>query len=144
MCSYCSSPMQPARELETWEILGLIDGLAKQGMVRIGLTGGEPLLRDDIGQIVDRCAQLGVWTTLETNGYEWVSRADELSRLNRLMVSLDGPEPVHDRLHRRCSVACGGQGAANRFVVAIQIHLQNPNRARQGREKGGNNEPETP
>lgn len=60
LCSYCSSPMQPARELETWEILALIDELARGGMARVGLTGGEPLLRDDIGHIVDHCADRGI------------------------------------------------------------------------------------
>lgn len=97
LCSCCGSPMRPAAELETHELLGLVDHLARAGTVRIGFTGGEPLVREDLGALVDRCHAFGIWTTIETNGYEYPARAEELARVGRLVVSLDGTEAIHDR-----------------------------------------------
>lgn len=97
LCSYCAMPLaRRQRELDTTEMVRLVDDLAAAGAVRVGIGGGEPLVRDDIGTIVQRCTAHGMWTTLETNGYRYPQLADELVGLGRLMVSLDGGERVHD------------------------------------------------
>lgn len=97
LCSYCAVPMSKTPELATPELVALIDALAARGTVRVAFSGGEPLLRDDMGILVDRCADHGIWTALETNGDLYPGRADELARLDRLIVSLDGGEAAHDR-----------------------------------------------
>ncbi len=96
LCATCAIPLQPARELDTRELIALVDALAAAGTVRVCLTGGEPLVRDDIGLVVDRCAAHGMWTTMESNGYLYPARADELRGLGRLMIALDGDEASHD------------------------------------------------
>ncbi len=96
LCSYCSIPLHPQKELDTAEMIALVDAMAAAGAVRAGISGGEPLLRADIGAIVDRLADHGIWSTMETNGYRYPARADELTRLGRLMVALDGGEAAHD------------------------------------------------
>jgi MoaA/NifB/PqqE/SkfB family radical SAM enzyme len=96
LCSYCAVPLGHGPELDTRELVALVDSLAASGAVRVCLSGGEPLVRDDIGVVVDRCAEHGMWTTLETNGYLYPARADELGRLGRLMIALDGGEEAHD------------------------------------------------
>lgn len=96
-CAYCTIPLRQQEELDTREALALVDHLARRGTVRIGLWGGEPLVREDIVEIVDRCADHGIWTTLDTNGYLYPAMADRLARLSHLMVSLDGREAHHDR-----------------------------------------------
>ncbi|MCD6412115.1 radical SAM protein [bacterium] len=38
------------------------------GTKRIQFTGGEPLLRKDIGKIIDYCKKLGILTTVSASG----------------------------------------------------------------------------
>lgn len=68
------------------------------------LTGGEPLLRRDILDIIRRAAQRGLWVVVGTNG---VSITDNLARrlsaegVRGLSLSLDALDPhVHDRFRR--------------------------------------------
>lgn len=97
LCSYCAVPISDhKRELETRELLQLVDELAEQGAVSVALSGGEPLVREDLGLVVDRLAEHRIWTVLETNGHLYPARAEELKRLDRLVVALDGPEDAHD------------------------------------------------
>ncbi|MDP2317176.1 MAG: radical SAM protein [Pseudomonadota bacterium] len=96
LCTYCALPLRRQPELDTRQMIALVDDMAAAGCVRVGIGGGEPLVRDDIGAIVDRCTAHGIWTTLETNGYRYPALADELAGLGRLMISLDGGEAAHD------------------------------------------------
>lgn len=96
-CRYCTIPKRRQRELSPREMNHLVDALAARGCARIGLWGGEPLVRPDIVEIVDRCADHGIWTTLDTNGYLYPEMADRLGRLSHLMISFDGREENHDR-----------------------------------------------
>ena len=95
-CSYCDIPQRKQTELSTQEIIDLVDLLAERGCLRIGLWGGEPLVRKDIVTIVERCAAHGLWTTLDTNGYLFPQWADRLQNLSHLMISLDGRKEHHD------------------------------------------------
>ena len=70
LCATCATPLRKTEECSTETLVELIDGLARRGTARVVLTGGEPLLREDIGVIVDRCAGHGMYVELETNGHE--------------------------------------------------------------------------
>jgi len=72
-CAHCyvgdsrfSSPTNP--ELSTVEIENLLDQVAEAGCLWMLLTGGEPLLRPDLPEIYLHSIQLGLLTTLFTNG----------------------------------------------------------------------------
>lgn len=97
-CAGCGLPMSARPELEPAELLDLLDHLAALGTTRLRFTGGEPLLRPDLGALVDRAAEHGIRTVLETNGHALPERVAELRRLDRVMVGLHGPEAVHDRV----------------------------------------------
>lgn len=94
-CSYCQIPKRQQRELTTAESLDLIDQLAAEGTQRIGLWGGEPLVRDDIGELVDRAKQRGMYVTLDTNGHLLEQRIDQLASLDHLLISFDGSPEAH-------------------------------------------------
>ena len=47
-CEHCSYAGRPDRELPTTAMLDLIDQIKSLGTCTLGLTGGEPLLRDDL------------------------------------------------------------------------------------------------
>jgi len=103
-CQHCLRlPLvDPARaELSPGEIRAVTGDLIRLGALNINLTGGEPLLRDDILEVVrlawpDRC-----FLTLATNGKALtlgLARALRRAGVRMLSLSLDGaaPEP-HDR-----------------------------------------------
>ncbi|MEW6295026.1 MAG: radical SAM protein [Candidatus Diapherotrites archaeon] len=95
-CIYCNIPERKIKDLSTGQVLEVIEVLSKKGTKRIGFTGGEPLLRKDIGEIIDFARKKGIFTTLGSNGILAEKRIDELKNLNLLVLSLDGSKKIHD------------------------------------------------
>jgi cyclic pyranopterin phosphate synthase len=79
--------------LTTNELLTIIEVAVEHGIYEVRLTGGEPLLRPDIVEIVDRIAGLknAPRLTLTTNGLKLKELAQPLAKagLNRINISLD-------------------------------------------------------
>lgn len=102
-CRYCMGEamhFRPAPELLTFdEIECLADLLIVRGVSRIRLTGGEPLVRRGILELVERLGtRLGHGLdelTLTTNGSQLAHSADSLfaSGVRRVNVSLDSLDP---------------------------------------------------
>jgi len=70
-CVYCYNPVEFARtdtELETAEWIRVIREARSLGAVQLGLSGGEPLLRDDVEEIAAEAHRLGYYTNLITSG----------------------------------------------------------------------------
>jgi len=81
------------RELLTFEeIERLARSFVRQGVEKIRLTGGEPLVRRDLERLVERLAGIGALDlTLTTNGSLLPQKAQDLADagLQRVTVSLD-------------------------------------------------------
>ena len=79
--------------LTTNELLTIIEVAVSQGIDEVRLTGGEPLLRPDIVEIVNRIAGIpnAPRLTLTTNGLRLKELAQPLAKagLNRINISLD-------------------------------------------------------
>lgn len=98
-CRYCMAERMvflPRKEVLTFEeIVELSDILIARGVKRIRLTGGEPLVRKGIGQLVEELGQrVGNGLdelTMTTNGTQLLRLAETLRRsgIRRLNVSLD-------------------------------------------------------
>lgn len=104
-CSHCSSNSgQPMLdELDTREAKDLLDQLADCGVVDLAVSGGEPLLRRDLLDVVAHAKSRGLSVGIGTNGGKLSAdqaRALAGLGLDRLQVSLDGVGAEHDRL--RC------------------------------------------
>jgi pyrroloquinoline quinone biosynthesis protein E len=56
------------QELPTEDWLRVIRQARNLGVLQLGLTGGEPLLRNDLEMLVETAAELGLYTTLVTAG----------------------------------------------------------------------------
>jgi pyruvate-formate lyase-activating enzyme len=105
-CDYCcvrSSPSAPRRELGLSRVRRIAREAAEVGVKEIFVTGGEPFLLEDIGDILVSCAAAAP-TTVLTNGMLFVGRRIESLPLPRdrivLQISLDSATPgLHD-LHR--------------------------------------------
>ncbi|MBW2453876.1 MAG: radical SAM protein [Deltaproteobacteria bacterium] len=64
------------------------------------MLGGEPLLRDDLGELLEMVAGK-LWTTVFTNGYLLADRHELVGHATNLFVSLDAPDEHHDELRGR-------------------------------------------
>ena len=106
-CDYCcvrSSPKVPRRELGLARVQRIAREAAELGVSEIFVTGGEPFLLSDIGDILAACS-VAAPTTVLTNGMLLAGR--QLQTLRSLpsdrltlQISLDSPTPErHDR-HR--------------------------------------------
>lgn len=91
-CIYCSSKNRVAeRELTTEEWISIIKDIQDMGTPIIGLTGGEPMVREDIFDIVGAIDDRSV-STLFTSGFNLtLDRAKELKKrgLFSMGISLD-------------------------------------------------------
>lgn len=95
-CGYCKIPSREQKELTTEQIFSLIDQICEMGCQRLGLWGGEPLLRDDIGLLIDYAKRKGLFITLDSNGYLLPQKMKAINNLDHLILALDGPEEIHD------------------------------------------------
>jgi len=106
-CDYCcvrSSPVVPRRELGLARVERIAREAAELGVKEIFVTGGEPFLLEDIGEILLSCATAAP-TTVLTNGMLFTGRrAESLRALPRdrivLQISLDSATPELHDLHR--------------------------------------------
>ncbi len=70
-CVYCSNPIDWARHgdgLATGDWLRVFREAEDLGVVQLNLTGGEPLLRDDLEALVEGARGLDLYTNLITSG----------------------------------------------------------------------------
>lgn len=95
-CTYCDLPRIKCKELSTEQIFSVIDELKVMGCQRIGFTGGEPLLREDIGEIIDYCTNKSIFTGLVSNGSFVPNKIDEIKNLDLLQLSIDSHKEVND------------------------------------------------
>jgi pyrroloquinoline quinone biosynthesis protein E len=70
-CVYCSNPLQMTAakaELPTEDWVRVFQQAAKLGVLHLHLTGGEPLARPDLAQLVAAAHTSGLYTNLITSG----------------------------------------------------------------------------
>jgi radical SAM protein with 4Fe4S-binding SPASM domain len=96
-CKHCFAGVLPRNHnpLSLPELHVLFHDLARMGSFRLGLTGGEPLLRKDLFDILDAATEQGLHPCLTTNGMlitEESAREFGRRKLVWLNVSLEGPD----------------------------------------------------
>jgi len=70
-CPYCSNPLDFASqgaELSTEEWIQVFRQARQLGAAQLGFSGGEPLVRQDLEQLIAEARQLGYYTNLITSG----------------------------------------------------------------------------
>ena len=104
-CAYCSNPLNMADyvdELGTDEWRRVLTEARDLGVLQCHLSGGEPLLRRDLVEIVATAHDLGLYTNLVTSALGFSrARAQELraAGLDHVQVSIQADEPaVSDRI----------------------------------------------
>jgi pyrroloquinoline quinone biosynthesis protein E len=97
-CPYCSNPLDLAAyrdELTTGEWQRVLGEARELGVLQLHLSGGEPLLRRDLAEIVHSASELGLYTNLITSALGLTSRrAEELraAGLDHVQISIQADE----------------------------------------------------
>lgn len=119
-CATCLWRGESTEEHDTGRIIDFYQQAQNLGFVSTTFWGGEPLLREDLVEILKACRRLGLVTGLITNGYLLPEYSHLLAHnLNFLIVSLDIPNHEHDRLR-------GVSGLFNNILIGLnQIMAEN-------------------
>jgi radical SAM protein with 4Fe4S-binding SPASM domain len=81
----------------------MFDDFATSGVFDVAVSGGEPLTRRDIFEVIEYAIGLGIRVGLGSNGSTvtpHVARRLKEIGLDRLQISIDGLEETHDRARR--------------------------------------------
>ncbi len=104
-CRACAQPFRSSHELSTSEARRMIDEIAAMQAPLFVMTGGDPLKRPDIYDLVKYAAKRGVRPSLTPSATPLLTRSAvaklKESGLARLAISLDGPTAeIHDNFRR--------------------------------------------
>ena len=111
-CVYCNSPNREDLQLLTAEHRHILGELARLGAVHVKLLGGEPLLRQDLDELVAEVRRLKMRAAIVTNGFLVPERMDVIRRMDEVIISLDGDRVAHDRQR--------GRGTWQRTMRAVE------------------------
>lgn len=124
-CDYCYAKYydRASDDMPFHQVKTVIDDLVRAGMFRLNIVGGEPLVREDIGAIVEYVRQKGIDCAMTTNGILVPQKIDILKKLNTGCFSIDGQRRGHD-LNRGAGTfdkAIAGLDACKMAGVRVQL-----------------------
>jgi PqqA peptide cyclase len=123
-CVYCSNPLQLTslkHELATTEWQNVFAQSARLGILHLHLTGGEPLARKDLEELVRSAHDCGLYTNLITSGIGLSSRLKGL-----VDAGLD---------HIQLSLQDAVEGSAD-LIAGVRVHAHKLEAAKVIRESG--------
>ena len=110
-CEVCDLPARAnARrraghhELDTSALQAVLRDMKQIGTAGVGFTGGEPMLRRDILELLASCTNLGMHAHLNSDGFQVADQAEAILKtgVRSVNLSLDGPTAeIHDRARRK-------------------------------------------
>jgi len=100
-CKYCGIWRLRFKDLDTATVFRIINEMAEAGVKKISFSGGEPLLRDDICEIIKYTKDKGISCEMNSTGFLFPEKADKLRSLDLLKLSLDGPREINDTVRGR-------------------------------------------
>ncbi|MGH7525310.1 MAG: pyrroloquinoline quinone biosynthesis protein PqqE, partial [Gemmatimonadales bacterium] len=120
-CPYCSNPLDMIRaegELRTEDWKRVFTQARELGVLQLGLSGGEPLVRKDLEELAVHARQLGLYSTLVTSGLGLTrTRAERLrdAGLEHVQISIQDADP--DTAERIAGVSSVKQKRAAAAIV---------------------------
>jgi Fe-coproporphyrin III synthase len=89
------------------------------GVKQVVLTGGEPLLHNDLTALCNFFSDLNIHLTLLTTGLLLLKRAEDVATLfDDVIISIDGPQEIHDSIRR----VNGAFDLIRKGVAAVRSH----------------------
>jgi pyrroloquinoline quinone biosynthesis protein E len=136
-CPYCSNPVATAAnaELTTSEWQRVFGEAAELGVLQVGFSGGEPLVRRDLAEIVRSAREAKLYTNLITSGVgldETRARALRDAGLDSVQLSFQSDDvDLADEIagtrahHRKLDAAAGVRAAGISLSLNFVIHRRN-------------------
>lgn len=140
-CPYCSNPLQLRQyrdelDTETWQ--RVLADAAALGVVQVHFSGGEPLVRRDLEELIAEANRLQLYTHLTTSGVG----ADETrlaqlraAGLDSLQVSIQDASPADNDLlagtpsyEKKLQCIATGQQLGLPITLNVVLHRHNLNR----------------
>jgi PqqA peptide cyclase len=142
-CPYCSNPVDIGadryrNELETEHWTRVFAQARRLGVLQLALTGGEPMLRRDLDELVAAGRAAGLYSTLVTAGTLLTrERAERLKEagLDHVQVSIQSPDPQeNDRIagnrsfEKKIAAARAARELGFPLTINCVLHRQNLDR----------------
>ena len=138
-CVYCSNPVNFAQsagqELTTEQWLDVLLQARQLGVVQVGFTGGEPLIRKDLESIIKKSRDLGFYSNLITSALGLTEgRLQKLVKagLDHVQISFEaGTRKLHDELsvvscfEHKIAMAKAVKKEGISLVLNFVIHREN-------------------
>lgn len=137
-CPYCSNPIDYAahnQELTTEEWRRVFSEARAMGAVQLGLSGGEPLTRKDLPELVAHARELGYYSNLITSGVgltEEKIAGLKAAGLDHIQISIQAPEKTlnnylagTDSFEQKKAVAHLIKQRGYPMVLCVVIHRHN-------------------
>lgn len=118
-CVHCyndSGVGKTANEVTTQQAKAVLDDLSEFGVPSVLFSGGEPLMRPDLFELIEYAGQLGLRTVISTNGTlitADIARKIKQAQVSYVGISLDGIGQINDKFR-------GVTGAFDRAVEGIR------------------------
>ena len=105
-CFFCHKEWDSSEgHTSAQEFLRIIETAKSCGFRRLKITGGEPLLRGDLPDIVRRASSILEEVSITTNGTLLSQRAPELKRAGLSRVNVNLPTIIDERYKRICGAS---------------------------------------
>ena len=138
-CPYCSNPLDFARsgdELSTAQWLDVLRQGRELGAAQLGFSGGEPLVRQDLAELIGGARALGYYTNLITSGLglsDAKVAAFAAAGLDHIQISFQASDPeLNDALagsrkafRQKLAMARAVKAAGYPMVLNFVIHRHN-------------------
>ncbi len=120
LCDHCymaADGKQLPEQLTDEEALGLVDQMAEAGVPLLFMSGGEPMVRRNFWEILEKARGYGIRVTVSTNATlidRDVAKRLKANGIDWIATSLYGPDEFHDAM-------VGVPGTRAKVVEAVRI-----------------------
>lgn len=137
-CQYCFNRINPAvkgsvpvEEMTTQHVFEVIDALAKASIPVVRFTGGEPLLRKDLGMILSWAKKKKLYVILNTSAIHITSKLVSLfdDCVDEVLVSVNAGDVLGQRQQKKIQslsmLCCSRIGVVRVGTVATKDSIKN-------------------
>ena len=124
-CPYCSNPLDFAgqgEELSTEEWIRVFREAREMGAAQLGFSGGEPLVRQDLAELIKAARDMGYYTNLITSGIgltEQKVRDFKVAGLDHIQISFQAADEAVNNL-----LAGSRKAFAQKLAMARAVKAQ--------------------
>lgn len=127
-CRHCLNSSGDAldNQLNFEEFKDMILEFSKAGIQEIRFTGGEPLVFPKVFDLIKLCTELGIYTSIGTNGTlitKNIAQKLKSSGLKKAIVSIDGTEKKHDYIRGEDNYKKAMDGIDNLIELGIDVRI---------------------